>query len=88
MELMCNLRIPIDRFEETWKVNFHQYFQEELQQLRPFIEDELVDPNINNEVRVTELGQIIVRPIAMIFDAYLAKARKEGGKTPLFSRTL
>ncbi|MDX9755584.1 MAG: oxygen-independent coproporphyrinogen III oxidase [bacterium] len=85
MELMCNLRIDIPRFEATWKVDFHAYFQEEIDRLRPFIEDGLLDPNIVREIKVTDLGHIIVRPIAMVFDAYLKKPNQSKA---MFSKTL
>ena len=88
MELMCNLRVSARRFAELWGEDFHAYFAEELPRLRPFIADGLVNPGLSEEIRVTEMGQIIVRPVAMIFDAYLNFARKAGASTPVFSRTL
>ncbi len=88
MELMCNLHIPLDRFEKTWDVDFHRYFEEEIPRLQPFIDDGLLEPDISNEIRVTSLGQIIIRPIAMVFDRYLTAARKKGGKSTTFSKTL
>lgn len=88
MELMCNLRIPLQRFQDIWGENFQDYFREEIPRLQPFIQDGLLEPDISQEIRVTELGQIIVRPIAMVFDAYLTRAMKTGKATPVFSRTL
>ncbi|MDX9754448.1 MAG: coproporphyrinogen III oxidase, partial [bacterium] len=63
----------------------HAYFQEEIDRLRPFIEDGLLDPNIVREIKVTDLGHIIVRPIAMVFDAYLKKPNQSKA---MFSKTL
>jgi coproporphyrinogen III oxidase-like Fe-S oxidoreductase len=37
-------------------------------------------------LRVTPLGQLLVRNVAMLFDAYLAKPGKD--KSPTFSRTV
>jgi oxygen-independent coproporphyrinogen-3 oxidase len=88
MELMCNLRVSVVRFKYVWGEDFHHYFAEELPQLQPFIDDGLVNADISREIRVTELGRIIVRPVAMIFDRYLAEARKKGKSTPVFSRTV
>ncbi|MBI1388110.1 MAG: oxygen-independent coproporphyrinogen III oxidase [bacterium] len=88
MELMCNLRLPIARFNQTWGVDFHEYFAEEIPRLKPFIEDGLLDPNLSEELRVLDLGRIIIRPIAMTFDYYLTQARKTGRQTPTFSKTL
>lgn len=88
MELMCNLHVSARRFQETWGEEFSEYFAEELPRLQPFIDDGLLEPNVTEQIQVTELGQIIVRPIAMVFDAYLTRARKAGATTPVFSRTL
>ncbi len=88
MELMCNLRIWIDRFRYVWGEDFHQYFAEELPHLEPFIDDGLVDPDLSKQIRVTDLGRIIVRPIAMTFDKYLMEARKKGKSSSVFSRTM
>lgn len=88
MELMCNLRLPIERFNQTWDETFHDYFSDELAQLKPFIDDGLIDPNITQEIHVLELGRIIIRPIAMVFDYYLQQAQKTGRKSPTFSKTL
>lgn len=88
MELMCNLRISLPRFSEVWGEDFHQYFREEIPRLQPFIGDGLLEPDLSREIRVTGLGQIIIRPIAMIFDAYLTRAMKTEQTTPVFSRTL
>jgi oxygen-independent coproporphyrinogen III oxidase len=86
MELMCNLRVDVEEFKKTWNENFHDYFAEEIPRLQPFIQDGLVDPDLSTQLRVTELGHIIVRPVAMVFDAYLTKTKE--GKSPLFSKTL
>lgn len=88
MELMCNLQVFADHFEQTWGEDFHQYFQEEIPRLSPFIQDGLIEPNLAQGVKVTDLGQIIIRPICMIFDHYLAKAAKEGKPSHTFSKTL
>lgn len=88
MELMCNLRIPVKTFNTQWNENFHDYFAEEMPRLEAFVNDGLLTPDMSEEIRVTELGQIIIRPIAMVFDAYLTRAMKTGQKQHTFSRTL
>ncbi len=84
MELMCNLRISLERFQAIWNEDFRRYFEKELSQLQPFIDDELIEPDLEREIRVTGIGQIVIRPIAMVFDKYLQR----GGKPVVFSRTL
>ncbi|MEW6234371.1 MAG: oxygen-independent coproporphyrinogen III oxidase [Candidatus Omnitrophota bacterium] len=87
MELMCNLRVSAERFRELWGEDFHRYFAQELQSLQPFAADGLLEPDMSQEIRVTDIGQIIIRPIAMAFDRRLALARQRGGQTA-FSKTL
>lgn len=86
MELMCNLRVNIAQFKENWHEGFHSYFQDEIQRLSPFIEDGLIEPDLDHEIRLTPLGQIVVRPVVMTFDRYLAKEHSR--HKPVFSKTL
>lgn len=88
MELMCNLRVDTRRFEETWNEDFHRYFYDEIVRLKPYIDDGLVDPNIAREIRITDLGRVIIRPICMVFDRYLTEAAQTGRSLPTFSKTL
>lgn len=88
MELMCNMRVLANTFEEQWGEDFHRYFADELPRLQPFIDDGLVDGNIVRGVRITDAGQIIIRPICMIFDRYLTEAAQRGRSLPTYSKTL
>ncbi len=66
-------------------VNFDEYFAPELARLAPFVEDRLVE-YATDEIRVTLLGRIFIRNVAMLFDPYLEKQRL--AEKPLFSKTL
>ncbi len=88
MEMMCNLRVPTDRFKQVWDEDFHSYFVGELTRIQPFIDDGLLEPDLTPGLRVTERGQIIIRPIAMVFDAYLSKPKQSGKPSPVYSKTL
>ncbi|MGI6458083.1 MAG: oxygen-independent coproporphyrinogen III oxidase [bacterium] len=88
MNLMCNLYISASDFKKVWNLDFAEYFAEELPRLKPFVDDGLLNSNVEEELKVTPLGQMIVRPIAMVFDAYLTRARKIGAQTPVYSKTL
>ncbi len=87
-ELMCNLGVSYSHFQQQWGEDFESYFSEELDQLQPFIRDGLIKPDLSNELRVTDIGQIIIRPVAMTFDWYLSQARKKKSTSPVFSNTL
>lgn len=88
MELMCNLHIDIKRFNAAWGEDFHAYFGEELTRLQPFIDDGLIDPDLSQSIHVLDLGRIIIRPVAMVFDRYLTEARRVGRTLPTYSKTL
>ena len=61
------------------------HFAPELTRLHPFLEDRLIELS-SDEIRVTFLGRIFIRNLAMIFDPYLEKQHL--AEQPLFSKTL
>jgi oxygen-independent coproporphyrinogen III oxidase len=82
-ELMCNLRIDIIKTEQNFGIKFADYFSKELDCIQEFKSDGLLD-ELENRYRVTEIGRIFVRNIAMVFDAYL----KDDNLKVQFSRTV
>ena len=83
-ELMCNFRLQKEKVESKYNIEFDSYFADALEALEQFEIDELVELT-NNQIKVTTAGRLLVRNIAMNFDAYLQ--RKEKNK-PQFSRTV
>jgi oxygen-independent coproporphyrinogen-3 oxidase len=83
---MCNFRIDTAQVTQRFNVPFADYFREELDRLKQFIDDGLLERE-GAVLAVTPVGKIFVRNIAMVFDAYLKSDRKSGGKTQ-FSRTI
>lgn len=68
--LMCQFEVYYQPFEVGYMIDFEQYFAEELQSLRQFVDDGLVE--IDHEaVRVLPRGRLLVRSVAMQFDRYL-----------------
>ena len=84
MQMMCNLEIDKHRVEREFDIDFEDYFFDDLLRLRPFIEQGLVE-NDADAVRVTNSGLLIIRNVAMCFDAYLEQMMKE---KPVFSKTV
>jgi len=74
-QLMCNFWLDLG--EEGAR-----YFAPELERLRTFEEDGLL-VRTGNQLELTPLGRLFVRNVAMVFDAYLARAAKAR-----FSRTV
>ncbi|UCD16782.1 MAG: oxygen-independent coproporphyrinogen III oxidase [Candidatus Zixiibacteriota bacterium] len=85
-DLMCNFRVDITAINAAYTITFDDYFKSELVQVQPFIDDGLLTRD-KRTLRVTEPGQLFVRNIAMIFDAYLAGRSTDDSKGQ-FSRTV
>ena len=83
MELMSNFKINIPRAEHELGIDFRAYFQDALENLLPFAEDGLV--HISKEsIEASPTGAMLIRNIAMLFDAYMdkhAKSQKTFSKT-------
>jgi len=84
--LMCHGELRADEFEAAFERPFASRFAVELQQLDPFVADRLIERKSDGSLLVTPLGRLLVRNIAMVFDAYLADQRK--GEKPMFSKTV
>lgn len=83
-QLMCNLEIDKRRIEGRFGIVFDEYFRADLPKLEPFIREGLVEHG-DDRVTVTGSGILIIRNIAMCFDAYLERMMRE---KPVFSRTV
>ncbi len=85
-DLMCKDRIDKLRISEDFHIDFNRYFEDELQSLAPMIADELL-VNERDSIRLSFMGRLFVRNVAMLFDAHL-KRQQAASKRPLYSRTL
>ncbi len=82
--LMCHLEINKNAISEKFGVNFDDYFADSVAQLKPFEDEGLVTIS-SSKIEIAELGKLVIRNIAMCFDAYLEKMTKD---KPIFSRTV
>jgi oxygen-independent coproporphyrinogen-3 oxidase len=83
-ELMCNFRLVKKDIESKYGVNFDDYFSSALRKLEPFAGDDLVTIE-DDRLTITTAGRLVIRNIAMSFDAYL---EHKNGDRPRFSRTV
>lgn len=84
--LLCHCVIKKREVEEQFGLaSFDETFAPAVAALPSFVEDGLVEPQ-TDEIRVTPLGRIFIRNVAMLFDPYLLKRPADQPK--IFSRTL
>ncbi len=84
-EIMCNNRILKRDVEQKFGIAFDSYFADVPEKLNEFVLDGLVllQPD---RIEVGEAGRLVIRNIAMAFDAYL---KPEGSQEkPIYSRTV
>ncbi len=84
MELMANFRLDIKRIEKEFGINFKEYFKDAIEGLKEFEKEDLLSID-DDFIKVSYTGSMLVRNIAMPFDAYLKKIPPEKRK---FSKTV
>jgi oxygen-independent coproporphyrinogen-3 oxidase len=84
MELMANFAIDIARVEKEHNINFKEYFADALNELKEFEDASLVEIS-DKKLTVSPTGTLLIRNIAMPFDAYM---HKYGGNKKSFSKTV
>src|SRR5688572_31464485 len=84
MTLMCNLEIDKEKIGRRFGIECDEYFRPDIPKLDLFVREGLVENN-SEKIKVKGSGILIIRNIAMCFDAYLEKMMKE---KPVFSKTV
>ncbi|EAJ4972546.1 oxygen-independent coproporphyrinogen III oxidase [Campylobacter upsaliensis] len=82
MALMANFKLDIKEIEREFKIDFREYFKQDLKALEEYGEFVSVE---NDFIKVNETGTMLIRNIAMCFDAYLKNISEE---KKVFSKTL
>ena len=82
--LMCHFVLPKNEIEKDHGIVFDETFAGALTALAPMEKDGLVSLR-PDRIEVSQLGRLLVRNIAMAFDAYIEKA---GGDAKRYSRTV
>lgn len=70
--LMCNYNLNKKAFQHEFSLNFDDYFDTEIINLKPFVGDNLISNN-QNELLVKPEARLLIRNICMTFDAYMQK---------------
>jgi oxygen-independent coproporphyrinogen-3 oxidase len=84
--IMCHGEIRASEFEAAFGRPFADSYSAELASLEPAVDDGLAHVGDDGSLQVTPLGRLLVRNVAMQFDAYLPEQRREGRS--MFSKTV
>jgi oxygen-independent coproporphyrinogen-3 oxidase len=84
--ILCHGEVRAAEFEEAFGRPFRASFARELSELEVPAQDGLVAIAADGSLRVTAAGRLLVRNLAMPFDAYLARQRASGER--MFSKTV
>lgn len=83
-KLMCDMELTKKDVEDKFGIEFDEYFEKDIPKLNEFIEAGFISEN-ERKYKILGTGHLIIRNIAMCFDAYLENMMKE---KPIFSRTV
>ena len=71
-KLMCDFELDFKSIESDFNIDFQTYFAWGIKNLTEMIEDKLVSIE-NDRLKVTDMGQLLIRNIAMNFDGYIER---------------
>jgi oxygen-independent coproporphyrinogen-3 oxidase len=80
MKLMCHFRLDKREIEAVHGIDFDHHFAADLAKLAPMIDDGLVEVS-PDRIEMTPLGRLLVRNVAMAFDAYLETSTVQYSRT-------
>lgn len=83
MKLMCDFELTFSHVEKEFNINFKEYFQYGLNNLKEMSEDGLVTVS-EDKIIINDMGRLLIRNIAINFDGYIE--RKEDNAR--YSRTV
>jgi len=70
--LMCNCYLDFSKIENKFGIKFDDYFKKELEMLKAFSDDKIID--IKDRILViTDLGRVFLPPVCSVFDKFLER---------------
>ncbi|MDP6978016.1 MAG: oxygen-independent coproporphyrinogen III oxidase [Myxococcota bacterium] len=84
--IMCGGAVRATQYREQFGRDFKTDFASELAATTGFVEDELLDVADDGSLAVTPTGSMLLRNLAMCFDAYLPAQHQ--AEKPMFSKTI
>ena len=74
-QLICNFKLDINQFMTTQGIDFGQYFEDEIEQLKIMQDDGLLKID-RDAITILPPGRLLIRNICMTFDAHLKDNQK------------
>ncbi len=69
MCIMSHFHLYKQEIEDKYHINFDDYFSHEIEALKPLEADGLVSTS-SNHIQITDIGRLLVRNIAVVFDMH------------------
>lgn len=76
MKLMCDFELDFNEVESKHKIDFKNYFKNSLDNLSEMVDDGLVEI-LDEKIKVTEMGRLLIRNIAMKFDGFIERKQDD-----------
>ncbi len=83
VQLICHFKLDFTVIEDKYRINFHEYFYNELHALKEMEDDGLLQVR-SESITISLLGRFLIRNICMVFDKYLRQIQSE----QTFSRSI
>lgn len=80
MRLMCDMKLDYRSLGESLGIDFKEYFRADIEKLAPLERDGLVDTRDDGLV-VTDVGRLLIRNIAFVFDAHSVEKEQSFSKS-------
>ncbi|PYF84858.1 oxygen-independent coproporphyrinogen-3 oxidase [Marinomonas alcarazii] len=74
MTLISQFQLNMTLVEQRFKIDFKEYFAEEMDSLTPMLQDGMLefDPSgMQTTIKITDRGRLLIRCICMVFDKHL-----------------
>lgn len=76
MKLMCDFELNFLEIENEYKINFKEYFKNSINALSAMENEGLVEVK-DEKIKVSEMGRLLIRNIAMKFDGFIERNQDE-----------
>ena len=80
MDIMCLLKVDFKKFEQKYSIDFRKKFADALEKLGGMRGDGILEIE-SGSIKITELGRLFVRNVAMLFDGRMGAEKSKYSKT-------